>query len=439
MRAGGSLGPPRLACMHFQRERKLLFLSVSSQKAGVCIFRGPAAARERCLFRKENFHRMRFSTFLIKNLMRRKTRSVLTICGVAIAVLTTVSLLGISDAFERSASDGFNERGVDLVVLEDGAIDQLSSELDESLLDRVRAVPGVADAAGALIGLATFDVRGTTVTAMIQGWDPESFLFSGLTWPAGRKLSTSDNRHVVLGHQLARNIEARLGSKVEIEGELFEVVGVYESVVPAENSSAIVPLRALQEARVQEGKLTGFSIVLHKRGDEANSDRIKQQILEFKTPAGKRERLIVYKTQEYLSESSYLQMARAMTWLTSFIAITVGAVGVLNTMIMSVSERIREISILRALGWRKHRVVRMILGESMFLSLVGAVLGAVLAIGLTKVLLRTPVANGLVQQDIPFSVLSQGLLLALAVGLIGGLYPSWMASRLLPSEGLRHE
>jgi putative ABC transport system permease protein len=382
---------------------------------------------------------MYFSTFLLKNLLRRKTRSLLTICGVAIAVLTTVALLGIADAFERSASDGFDLRGVDLIVLEEGAIDQLSSELDESLLDRVRAIDGVQGADGALIGLATFDVAGTVVTAMVQGWDPKGFLFDATNVTQGRSLTPADTQHVLLGYQLARNIQANLGDKVEIEGEPFEVVGIYESVVPAENSGAIVPLAALQAARIQEGKMTGFSVRLERRGDDALAEQVRSEMLELKAPTGKRERLIVYKTQEYLNESQYLKMTRGMTWLTSFIAIMVGTVGVLNTMIMSVVERIREISILRAIGWRKSRVVRMILGESLLLSVLGAFAGCAAAVLLTNFLLRLPAANGIVQQKVPLEVLGQGILLALLVGLIGGLYPSWLASRLLPSEGLRHE
>ncbi|MCA9263891.1 MAG: ABC transporter permease [Planctomycetales bacterium] len=382
---------------------------------------------------------MRFSTFLLKNLLRRKTRSLLTIFGVAIAVLTTVALLGISDAFQRSAIDGLERRGVDLIALEEGAIDQLSSELDESLLDKVRAIPGVLDAAGALAGLAAFDTETSTVTAMVQGWDPQSYLFDVLEITAGHKFQSADERSVLLGGQLAQNLNKQCGDQLQIEGEPFEVVGIFRSIVPAENSQAIVPLLAYQKVRYQEGRITGFSTQIEKRGDVAMVERVREAIQAVSADSPQTPQLIVYKTEEYANESSYLQMARAMTWLTSLIAVTVGAVGVLNTMVMSVVERIREISILRAIGWRRRRVVQMILGESVLLSLIGAAIGASLAFLLTRVLMTTPAANGIVQQDIPPRILAIGVLLALAVGLVGGLYPSWLASRLLPSEGLRHE
>jgi putative ABC transport system permease protein len=125
--------------------------------------------------------------------------------------------------------------------------------------------------------------------------------------------------------------------------------------------------------------------------------------------------------------------------MTSAIALIIGAVGVLNTMIMSVLERTREIGILRAIGWRKIRVVRLILYESVLLSLLGAAVGIGAAVVLTRALTWWPVVNGLVRGDVAPAVIIQGFLIALAVGLIGGAYPAYRGAHLLPTEALRHE
>jgi len=132
-------------------------------------------------------------------------------------------------------------------------------------------------------------------------------------------------------------------------------------------------------------------------------------------------------------------MAQAMAWMTSVIALVIGAVGVLNTMIMSVFERTREIGILRAIGWRKTRVVRLILFESILLSIIGAVLGIVAAVLLTRALTWWPMVNGLIRGDVAPVVMIQGFFIALAVGLIGGAYPAYRGAQLLPTEALRHE
>jgi len=128
-----------------------------------------------------------------------------------------------------------------------------------------------------------------------------------------------------------------------------------------------------------------------------------------------------------------------MAWVTSVIAVIIGAISTLNTMIMSVLERIREIGILRAVGWRKMRVVRMILGEAVVLTAIGAVIGTITAIILTRVLSTFPAVSGFIEGKIGPTAIGKGLLMALAVGLIGGLYPAYRASQLLPTEALRHE
>jgi putative ABC transport system permease protein len=128
-----------------------------------------------------------------------------------------------------------------------------------------------------------------------------------------------------------------------------------------------------------------------------------------------------------------------MAWLTSGIALVIGAISMLNTMITSVMERTKEIGILRAVGWGRLRVVRMILGESLLLSAAGAVLGAGTALAVIRVLARVPQTSGFVSGQLAPSVLVEGLFLTLFVTLIGGGYPAARAARLLPTEALRHE
>ena len=135
----------------------------------------------------------------------------------------------------------------------------------------------------------------------------------------------------------------------------------------------------------------------------------------------------------------HIQVSRAMAWMTSIVAVLIGGIGMLNTMLMSVMERVREIGILRAVGWRKSRVVGMVLGEALVLSLIGAFFGILGAVLLTRFLATLPRVNGFLTGEIAPSVMLQGLGIAIIVGLLGGLYPAWRAARLLPTEAVRHE
>jgi putative ABC transport system permease protein len=127
---------------------------------------------------------------------------------------------------------------------------------------------------------------------------------------------------------------------------------------------------------------------------------------------------------------------RAMSWSTSLLAIIVGVLGVMNTMLMTVFERTHEIGILLAVGWKKSRIMRMVLLESALLGLLGGIVGVALgALGL-KLLEHTPTLRGLLEADLSPKLLFTAIGIAVVVGIVSGLYPGWRSSRLSPSLAL---
>ena len=389
---------------------------------------------------------MWFSSFIIKNLFRRKVRSLLTATGIAVAIGTMVALLGITDNFTKSTYDSFAKHGLDLLVT-GGNVDQLSSNLDIRLRDQIAAIPGVDKVGTGIISYQSCRrVTGKGVSIyFVQGWEAGTFLFDNLKLEKGRFLRPGDQRVAILGPTAAANLGGTkgplgLGDQILINDEgPFEVIGIAEGVSVFENAFITIPLKEMQAIMgFKPTQVTGFSVVLKKTGPDAgNVDTVQRAIENIKGPNGKR--LTAKSTREYTESMLHIRIAHAMAVMTSIVAVVIGAIGMLNTMIMSVLERVREIGILRAVGWRKSRVVRMILGESVLLSLVGAVLGIGSAALLTQALTRMPAVNGYLTGGIPPVVMVQGMLIALAVGFLGGVYPAWRASRLLPTEAVRHE
>ena len=152
----------------------------------------------------------------------------------------------------------------------------------------------------------------------------------------------------------------------------------------------VVLLQDLQRFMGHQGQVSGFAIVTEHPDDQAEIERIRRAI-EALGP-----NIEATPTAEFVNSTPEIRFVRAMAWVTSAIGLIIGAVGMLNTMIMSVFERTSEIGILRAIGWRRWRVVRMILMESVLLSLAGGAVGAVGAIVLARVLAAQPAVAGMV-------------------------------------------
>src|SRR5262249_28286074 len=129
---------------------------------------------------------MLFITLLMKNLFRRKVRSVLTLVGVAVAVGTMVALLGIAYGFEEASVRSFAGHGTDLVVVAAGVPDQLNSNLDETIGQRIRRIPGVRDVTPGLVEVVEVQKGNTATSVVVHGWEPGSFLFNNLEIQSGR-------------------------------------------------------------------------------------------------------------------------------------------------------------------------------------------------------------------------------------------------------------
>jgi putative ABC transport system permease protein len=375
---------------------------------------------------------MRLVQLVSKNIFRRPTRSALTISGVAVAVGAVVALVGIAGSFERSLLAIFQQRGVDLVVVRAGGLQRMNSSLDEKLGSKIRQLPGVRNVSAGLaetMSYADLDLFGVVV----RGMPPDSFLLRDLKLIAGRKLAEGDRRVVMLGKVLALNLNKKCGDRFDVvPGEPFQIIGVYESFNIFENGSMIVPLAELQRLMDRQGEVTAFTVVT-QQSDKASLDKLRQEIKAL-APY-----LEAMPTREYVDTAVEIRMARAVAWLTSALALIIGTIGMINTMLTAVFERTREISVLRAIGWRKLSVVKLILWESVLLALAGAVVGTVLAIGLTQLLSMIPASGRLVAGDISVDVILKGFAVAIILGVLGGLYPAYRATKLLPTEGLRHE
>jgi putative ABC transport system permease protein len=383
---------------------------------------------------------MYFATFLLKNLVRRKARSLLTIIGIAVAIGTVVTLRGISYGFEQGFRNNFERRGIDLVVVAAGMPDQLQSNLDEDIGPKIEQIEGVRRVSSGLLELVDIQRGDSNISVMVNGWRPGGAQFDDLTIVAGRAIRPEDNRTMMLGATLADNLKKGVGDTVTMQDEQYDVVGVYRSFDLFENGGSVVPLATLQREMVRPKSVTGFTIELEPARDkEVLADTVRRRIEALADAKGKPYGITAQPTRAYVSGTVYIRMANGMAWITSGIALIVGGITVLNTMITAVMERTKEIGILQALGWVRARVLGMVLGEAVLLSLAGATVGIAVAILVIRWLAGVPQTSGFVSGQVSPVVVAEGLGLTLLMALIGGLGPAYRAAVLQPTEAIRHE
>jgi putative ABC transport system permease protein len=144
-------------------------------------------------------------------------------------------------------------------------------------------------------------------------------------------------------------------------------------------------------------------------------------------------------SSEFAQDTDSMAQMDAMTAAIGLLAMIVGGIVVANTMMMSIYERTREIGTLRALGWRKRRILGQVVQESLLLCLLAGLFGSILGVALVWLVGRVPGVNTYLTIRWEAAVFIRAVVLALAVGLVAGLYPAWRASRMQPVEALRYE
>jgi putative ABC transport system permease protein len=332
----------------------------------------------------------------------------------------------------------YEARGINLLVIEAGRVQWLDSKLDEGLGQELAKREGVRHVSGMMASMISFDEY-DVFGVLVRGMPTDSFVLDKIHVIAGRQLQADDERVVMLGASLADGLNKKVGDTVQVVDEPFKVVGVFESKNVFENGSMIMPLAELQRLEYREEEVTLFNIVA-EHGDRQSIESLRDDIqneLPKATPLAKN--LKAVPTREFVDTAVEIRLARSVAWLTSTIALVVGTIGMINTMLTAVFERTQELALLRAIGWRKGTVIRMIMLESMLLGMIGAVLGTLAAIGLNKFLSVLPASEHLVAGDVSAGVVLQGFAVAVVVGLAGGLFPAYRAARLAPTDGLRHE
>ncbi len=371
-----------------------------------------------------------FTGFVVKNLLRRRMRTLLTLAGIGVAVGAFVGLVGFSSAFEQQWMRIYSSSGTDISVIQ-GTF--LNTSMDESATDKLAKLPDVAQASP-----STFNLMDLTpdVNALVYGWRADAFQFSSLQILSGRRFRDG-HAEVMLGDLLSQTLKKAPGDTLEIQGSPFTVTAVYHGASTLEAAAVIMPLDQLQQLSSQQGKVSTIDVRLRPAPrTEPSAQYLKsaQAQIEAALPG-----MRAVPAAERAGDNQFVKLAHASAWGTSSLALLIGVLGIANTMAMSVFERTREIGILRALGWNRWQVLAHIEIEAVTLGLVGGVFGIVLGWGALQVLAALPKTASLVSSSLHWQLLTEAVAVAVFAGLIAGALPAWRAGQLSPVDALRHD
>jgi putative ABC transport system permease protein len=370
---------------------------------------------------------MTFFTVVTRGLIRRPIRTGLTILGISVGIAAVVALVGISRGFSKSWETGMKARGTDVVVSNMGS-SLVPKPFSASVRDRIAHLPHVDATCGLLVDALSIE---NAQMIMVSAREWGGFSWNNLKLISGRMPRDAAEPAVILGRTAADVLKKKVGDKIQVETSELSVVGIVDGNAWVENGSVILALPIFQEITGNQDKINIIDIRVTPSTSAKDVELLCEEINRL-VPEG---RAVV--ASEHISKSEAYRTIQAMSWGTSLLAVLVGVLGVMNTMLMAVFERTQEICVLLALGWRRGRIIRMILWESALLGLLGGAVGVLIGAVGVEVLGMMPAIRGLLEPDLSMSLLAISIAIAVAVGVISGLYPAWRGSQLVPSRALQ--
>ena len=396
----------------------------------------------------------------LDSILANKLRSVLTMLGIIIGVASVIALLGIGGGVSDSITSEINSIGTNLISIStdadnSGGYPALSLRDVEALSDPLNA-PALTQVAAAVQGNQAVVYGGESAQTSVAGITANYLPVNNLNeFQLGDGLTQNDldtrARVAVLGTTIASDLfgtEFPIGREIKISGVSYEVVGVLEEsgggIGGNTDDNVYVPLTTAQ-SRLYPGRTRAGEKAVSTISAQAASSNLIDAAIEQVTNTLREQHSIAYAADDdfrIFDQSSLLETASTISaTLTAFlgtiaaISLVVGGIGIMNIMLVSVTERTREIGIRKAIGALKRNILAQFLLESMSLSLLGGLFGILLGWVVSSL------AASLL--GIPMSIAAWTVVLsvgfAAAVGLIFGIYPAWRAASLRPIEALRYE
>lgn len=393
-----------------------------------------------------------------------KLRSMLTLLGVVIGVFSIIVVMTAIRVLQDSIETSLSQFGKDVLVIQrNPAISfggpevwekirrrkRLTPDLGELIREKATLVKSVGMQDGFHQGEVISPYSKTEPTYQLLGLTPDAFPAKTLSIAEGRSLNSSDEENArlvcVIGSKTAEVLfpmSSPLGETIKMDGVGYSVVGVLESKgAMLDNSQDNVVIIPLSTGMNRYGRFRwGVSILVQARDQKSYNDAMEEVrgILRKarKVPPGEPDDFEIFTNDSLIDQFRSITFAvRVGAALISSIALVTAGIGIMNIMLVSVTERTREIGIRRAIGAKKRNIMTQFITEAVFLCQLGGIVGIALGIAggnIAAYFFKVPPV-------FPVDWAIIGFLVCAGVGVVFGTYPAYKAAQLDPVEALRYE
>ncbi len=392
-----------------------------------------------------------------------KLRTMLSVLGIIIGIGSVIALMTLGEASQASIKAQVQTLGTNLLTIRPGAqqsggfLRQGSSDVDTLTYNdakelqnnpRITTIDKVASEYNSRAQIS-YDRNNTN--SQVSGVTANYFSVRNISVEFGRGLTDADDvvsaKYAILGTQVAKDLfgedsdlEMIIGNKIRIEQTTFEVIGIMESKdgFNSPNNYVYVPLSTAQKILFGVDNISTMYVTAK---DESVMDAAQNQIgfflLERHGLSTPDEADFSISSQEDVLET-VTQITNTFTMLLTGIAaisLVVGGIGIMNIMLVTVTERTSEIGLRKSLGAKKKHIIHQFIVESAILSITGGLMGVAVGIGVSYLIIIYMAMTFVLS----YKAILMSVLVSSTIGLVFGLYPAFKASKLQPIEALRYE
>ena len=384
-----------------------------------------------------------FLQLSVQNLLRHRTRSFLTMLGIAAAVGVLFSVFSFNRGFEQGLARELQATGLHFMVVPSGCAHEVAALvlhgavtprfLDAEVIEQVRAVAGVELATPSLVAQLPNPDRHRI--DLIYGLEMSLVKQIKPDWQINGRIPTTPDE-LLLGYEVAAHGKIEPGDIFRYPNldREFTVAGIIGNTTSQDDAFVYMPIKTAQELLDNPNGATAIGAKVSRPEQLGSITRA----LEEAVPGIQ----IVTMGQVMNSVANVAASAKSLSLAIALVALVIGAVGVMNSILMAVFERSQEIGMMRAIGASRWDIFQIILKETTILTIggglagiAGAMLGAQLVENFVRRIMPYMPGGEMMRFD---PLLAAGcVLFALAVGLLAGLYPAWKASRINPIEAIK--